>query len=276
MNYKFNIYFNSEFPDIGSFELWVKDNLKETQLDRKHSLNEIVDKISQNCKILEAVESSKEVQIALLKTAFLDVLKDLRKETSSEKEDNRQKFDLAVQALFDDKNPDALSFCASVHRLLLQFRLSDTYEAREIIAEAYTRGIRKIEEGVVIDVPLAWLRRTCLNVIREFKKEQERSASPKFDQFPWVPGDLEISRLVVQEDLYTIQVAMQQLSPEEQLLLSKRVFQRLSWQEIGETLCNKDGSSLKAGTARQRGSRALKKLRLIYERIRKDIDSSEG
>jgi RNA polymerase sigma factor (sigma-70 family) len=187
------------------------------------------------------------------------------------KQKNRKHFDHAVQALFDSNNPESITFCASITRMLRQYRLSGTYDAKEIISEAYARGIIKIEQGVFIQVPLAWLRRTCLNVTRDFKRKQIKIDKPKLDGEAYSLGGVAIEKIMLNEDLKAIRLALEKLSVEDQNILQARIFQGLSWQEIGDSLLSANALPVKPGTARQRGSRALVKLRQHYERIRTDV-----
>lgn len=187
----------------------------------------------------------------------------------------RQKFDQAIQALLDGTDADAPALIASVNRMLRQFRLAATYDVQEVITESYTRGIRRIESGKAIDNPRGWLRNTCLNVIREFKRTEIRADNPKIDMQPWASTSMVFSELILEEDFITIRAAAQHLNPEEKQLLRQRFIEGLSWKEISQKLCDPKGRSMKEGTARQRGARALKKLRHLYECIREDIDPSQ-
>lgn len=271
MEHTFEIHFDAEYPDISSFELLVQESLKLYQLDGNHTVECIIEQAYKRCKTTEIREPVAEVQLALLKTVCLEIIQEL-----SQARRNRQKFDQAVKALFDEKNPDALSFCASVTRTLHQFRLSGTYEAREVIAEAYTRGVKQITSGTLIEVPLAWLRGTCLRVISELKRKQLKSENPKLDPKNYVVEDTALSEMVLQEDIRAIQFAVKHLSAEDHHLLCVRIFEGLTWQEIGELISQPGDLPLSPGTARQRGSRALKRLRQHYEAIREDIQTSDN
>lgn len=265
----FQICFNDECPDIKTLMTHIESSLEQHQISDHYNAEEIIRRACHHYTISETVGSLTEIHAAWLKTRCIEIVWDLGQAY------NRKKFDQAIKALFDNKNPDALSFCASIKRMLRQFRLSGAYEVREIIAEAYTRGVKKIDSGERIDIPLAWLRTTCLNVVRDFQREQFKADNPKLDGDAWSPGDVVFSELVLQADLLCIQQAVKTLTPKEQQLLTARIFRRLSWQEIGELLRDENERPLKPGTARQRGSRALKKLRQSYEEIRDTIAMPE-
>lgn len=268
MEHAFGICFDAEYPDIGSFKLFIQKSLELHQLDGCHTVECIIDracKRRETTQTPETAESIVEIRLAWLKTECLEVILGLSQVK------NRQKFDKAVQALFDANNPDSLSFCASITRTLRQFRLGGTYEAKEVISEAYTRGVKQIKAGTLIDVPLAWLRGTCLHVIRELKRKQSRSDHPKFDPEGCVTEGVAFSEILLREDLWAIQLALKRLSQEEHQLLCIRIFEGLTWQEIGELISQPGDLPLSPGTARQRGSRALKKLRGYYELIRDEV-----
>lgn len=274
MNHELKIAFNSEFPSLDVFKDWIGELLLQYPLLSQHDADSVCEYIVKHDSVCEAINSCCDVRIGLLKTVCFEVVREL-----DSKEGNRRQFDRDVKILFESSNPDALSFCASVTRMLYQFRLSRTYEAKEIIAEAYTRGIRKINSGKIIDIPLAWMRGACLNVIRDFKREQKKSKDPQFDPQPWSPGGLAYSEQILKEDLLAIRTAFEGMDEEEQTLLYKRAIECLSWQEIAGNMTDTDGLPLKPGTARQRGARSVKKLRQIYKDIRDDIvlpDESMG
>jgi DNA-directed RNA polymerase specialized sigma24 family protein len=276
MSYEFKVRFNSEFKNIEEFNTWIEDSLARHEVNERYTLSLITACISQDCQVFQAASQFSEVEIALLKTTFLEIIDDIKRNSRSEKERNRRKFDRAVKSLFDGSDENASNFFASITRKLYQFGLGRTYNAGEIIAEAYTRGVKSISSGKSIHNPLGWLRRTSLNVIREFKREQERSDNPKIVRLPWSPDGIVFSELMLEEDFLTIQTAVQQLSTEEQEILSQRIFEDLSWKEIGRNILDSEGKPLKEGTARQRGARSLNKLRQLYEDLREDIQMPDA
>ncbi|MEM9804913.1 MAG: sigma-70 family RNA polymerase sigma factor [Cyanobacteria bacterium P01_D01_bin.56] len=204
------------------------------------------------------------LKLCLLKTVGIEVIGSLKKQSQ-----NRKNFEDEIERLFHDKDPQALHFCASIARHLKQFRLSRTYDVKEIIAEAYSIGIKKIAQDEYIYNPRPWLRTTCLNVIREFKRQQRKSASPRFDVGIYMTGDDSLEEMQQQEDLKAMQLAFERLNLEERQLLKARCVDNLQWNEIAQLF------SETPGTLRQRGARALKKLRKNYDPIRDYIKLPE-
>lgn len=270
MSYQFEICFNQEFKSLYEFEDWIKESLLQHGLHGEYTIDQVNCYIAQDCQVFQAASESPEVKIALLKTVCLEILETLQQNSNLEKKRNRQEFDAAIKVLFDGKSRDAQIFCASITRQLRQFRLGKTYDAKEIVAEAYTRGVRKIEAGETINNPLGWLRIACLNVIREFQRKQISLNKPKLDKDPWSPGGIVFSQLILQEDFLAIQKAVEELSPEEQQLLYLRI-EGLSWKSVGEQMPD----PLREGTARQRGARIFEKLERMYAEIREDIQLPE-
>lgn len=258
----FQLVYNQEHPNKKSFHLFLQSYIEEHNLSECHDVNSVMKQAYRLHSDPEASNEVVEIQLAWMKTQCMAVVKEIRQT------ENRKHFDHAVQALFDSNNPESITFCASITRTLRQYRLSGTYDARAIIAEAYDRSVIKIEEGTFIQIPLAWLRRTCLNVIREFKRKQIKIDKPKLDGDACSLGGEVIERFILNEDLQAIRLAFEKLSPEDQKILHIRIFEELSWQEIGERL---EPSPIKPGTARQRGARALARLRQHYELVREDV-----
>lgn len=265
MSKQFELVYNHEHPTPDSFHTFLQAYLEEHDLARCHDVASVMKKAYSLYANFDASDEVIQIQLAWMKTSCIEIIKRI-KQTK-----NRKQFDCAVQALFDSDNPESLTFCSSVARTLRQYRLSGTYDTKEIISEAYARGVAKIDAGVFIKIPLAWLRSTCLNVIRDFKRKQTKSDYPKLDGEAWSLGGLEIENMLLQEDLQAIRLAFEQLSPEEHKILQARIFEGRSWQEIGKRFSYTEALPLKPGTARQRGSRALKKLRHHYDLIRDDV-----
>lgn len=257
------LVYNKEHPTFDSFESFLQKLLEEHNLDCHHDAHSVM-KRAYHLLHDNSVDSGKTkgIQLALMKTYCMEVVKELKHT------ENRKHFDQAVQALFDSSNPESITFCASITRLLRQYRLSGTYDAKEVISEAYARSVISIESGTLIRTPLAWLRRTCFNVIREFKRKQARLDKPKIDGEAYSLGSSVIEKILLREDLKAIRLATEKLNLEDQEILQARIFRELSWQEIGERLYDADELPIKPGTARQRGSRALIRLRQNYELIR--------
>jgi DNA-directed RNA polymerase specialized sigma24 family protein len=267
----FQLQFDSDHPDMNSLKVFVAERLECCCLAGIYKAEDIIvrachlsyeDPIEPNTVI--------EIQLAWLKTKCLETIAQLSKQYPV-----KQKFDTAVQALFDSNNPEARSLWANVARTLRQFRLSGTYEVREVIAEAYTIGIRQIESGTTIEKPSPWMRTTCLNVIRELGRKQRKADNPKWDQEGLTSADTALSKLILGEDLETLRLALKKLSPDDRALLHARFALNQSWQEIGDSLSSSAEHKLNACAARQRGFRVLQKLRRSYEETRQEVQLTD-
>ncbi|MBE9178970.1 sigma-70 family RNA polymerase sigma factor [Oculatella sp. LEGE 06141] len=263
---KFQLRFDSEHPDIDSFKAFIQRSLELYQLAEICNVDDILDKACSRNEGWLTADSVVEIHLAWLKTTCLEVIEELNRQR-----DNKRKFDIAIQALFDIENPDARSLLASVTRTLRQHRLYGTYEVKEIMAEAYAIGIRRIELGTIIEKPLPWLRSTCLNVIRDLRRKQDKLDKPKLDGEGFSPGDEVFSDLIFAEDRKAMRLALEQLSYDDRQILHARVLKHQAWQEIGEALSNPNEAALNANAARQRGYRALQKLRQLYDAIRQNV-----
>jgi RNA polymerase sigma factor (sigma-70 family) len=187
-------------------------------------------------------------------------------------EDSRQRFDMAVQALLDPDSPDTHSLYAFIQITLSQFRLSKAYEVKDIIIEVYTRGIKKLQSGDIIQIPLAWIRRTAHNVIRELRREADKTGYLDLDCVP-VQDIAPLSKIEFNGDLKAIKIAFNRLTLEEQNILKLRVIDQLSWQEVGKCLVIVGEPIQSEGNLRQRGYRTLKKLRKIYDAFLLDFSN---
>lgn len=266
----FDMPLDCEYPDAASVQTLVQTLLEVNQLSDLFQVDEVLLRICAHRQQQSYPGSVCEIHRAWLRTTCLTVIAQLSRQS-----ENRQKFDAAVQALFDPHNSDAHRFCSVIVRLLGQYRLRGTYEEKDVIVEAYTRGIKYIEAGQLINEPLAWLRRTCLNVVREFRRTQDKIDQPKLDGEPLHPGDEVFSKLIFEEDIKAMQMALQQLTPDERKLLCLRVIEKRSWQEVAEALTLIEKTSISDNAARQRGYRVLSKLRQFYDATRLTVGMTD-
>jgi len=186
----------------------------------------------------------------------------------------RQQIDTVFQSLFDKHSPESSATFAYIQRLLYQFRLSKAYEVKDIIVEVYARGIKAIAQGQEIQTPQAWIKRAALNVIREFRRCTDKIQYQALDDHPNLASLDEnmLSHLSTQEDLRVIQLAFNKLSSSDRNILDLRLIHELSWEDISSRLVPADEIA-NENSARQRGFRALRRLRAAYEELREDYKS---
>lgn len=161
---------------------------------------------------------------------------------------------------------EGISLFNSVYRTLQQFHLVGKIDVACVLDESYVRAIKYINDGGIIEKPIAWIRGTSYNYIRELSRESKKLQSL---------GDLEIESTKdlitvaeIDEDLNAIKLAFKKLSSEEQQLLNFLVVEELSYREVLQQL-NED--NLKEPALRKRKERILKKFRKIYHEIKDSL-----
>ena len=163
-------------------------------------------------------------------------------------------------------NPEEEKSCLHlrnfIQRTLKQFHLNNTC-VEDVISEVYLRGVKLIDSGEEIRNPGAWIRGTALNVIREMhrqkQKEQPNSELVKLQAYP---QDNESNR-EKEQNFFKLKNLLKDLNEKDRQILELRFFQDLSWQEVTDYLSSQ-GETLTVATVRQRGSRALKRLKKAY------------
>lgn len=251
---------------FASIQTFVSDSLETFNLSGIYDAEEIITRIYASHDGTVDLNTFDEVHFAWFKTNCLALLTLLSQQNA-----NKHKFNIAVEALFTNKTKEARSLWASIEQMLWQYRLRGTYEVKDILIEAYTVGIKKIEAGEMIEKPLPWLRSTCFNVIRELRRKQDKAERPKLDPTDLTPGDEVFSEIILTEDNKAVRLAWQKLSPNEQALLQGKYIKGHSWKQIAESLSELAKQSLCTNTAKQQGFRALQKLRQFYEQIREEV-----
>jgi RNA polymerase sigma factor (sigma-70 family) len=186
----------------------------------------------------------------------------------------RKHFDAVFASIFEGKSPESISTLAYIRRLLYQYRLANVYEVKDIIVEVYARGIKSIVRGEVIHRPQPWIRRVALYVIREFRRAADRIQYNELndDSYLIATESNTLSALILQDDLATIMQAFDELPEQDKRILHLRIVNGLSWQEISVELSH-GGSKMSESSLRQKGFRALRHLRAVYDSKQEDFRS---
>ncbi|NEP28280.1 sigma-70 family RNA polymerase sigma factor [Moorena sp. SIO3I6] len=189
----------------------------------------------------------------------------------------REKFESAVKHLFNQtslETKEATFYAAlfnGIKKKLRQFNFPDD-QIYEVINETYLRGIKLLDSGQEIENPRAWIRATSFNVIREMsrkqKKEQSRDSNLIERQIALEDSNSLDSANYDDEDLRLLELALQKLEPKDNKLIVLRHIEGLSWQQVVSHLASK-GEDITEASARQRGNRALKRLRKICFELKK-------
>ncbi|MBO9998632.1 MAG: sigma-70 family RNA polymerase sigma factor [Cyanobacteria bacterium SID2] len=192
---------------------------------------------------------------------------------------DRERFNDEVEGLINRQTPYALSILSAIHRFLHQFHLENRHDVTEIVSEAYSRGIVKIDRGEVIYHPLAWIRSTAFYIIREKSRELRRLSATSYSELTerdGMTGDRSklqgLERLVECEeneaDCQAILKAYQQLPSQEQQLIDLKILQQLPWRDIRERWLELEQAEVTLEALRKRKSRAVSHLRELYHQHR--------
>ena len=185
-----------------------------------------------------------------------------------------QQFNMAATELSHGKSQDCIATWKFIHSRIRQFHLN--CDAYSVVNEAYLRGINAINNGEDIQKPLAWIRSTAFNIIREWSRKQKKETydSPFLENYlDSNPVDTDSRTVIEPEVKHLLEAALAHLRPEEQEVLKLRWIDGLSWREIANILSCEDKQILE-GTIRKRGGRALKRLRQKYQMMEKELTFS--
>lgn len=185
------------------------------------------------------------------------------------KANEKKSFDFTVEGLL---NPTTLTNSSEqnsclllkhfIKRTLAQFKLKNAC-VEDLISEVYLRGLKLINSGEEIRNPGAWIRVTAYNVIREMHREKQKEQSNSELVELKVSSQENENYQETEENFLKLKQLLKSLNDKDKQILELRFFQDLSWQEITDYLSSQ-GEVLTSATVRQRGSRALKRLRKAY------------
>lgn len=181
----------------------------------------------------------------------------------------RDFFDREFQIMLDSSSSIGCMMLSYIERSLAQFGLKNSFQAHEILIEAYVRGCKLIDSGEPINNPVAWTKKTTFNVIREHSRDRKRLVQAENQQI-----DKHINQPLepvedFSEDYKLIMQAFSRLTLEEQELLTLKVIKKLSWKQISEYLYQKDNKNiLPENNLRKKKERILKRLHQIYHSLK--------
>ena len=188
-------------------------------------------------------------------------------------------FEAEFLELLNPKSSDGRLIFAFIRSRLKQFNIQQAYSEAYILNEVYLRAIKKMKQGEIITIPIAWIRATAYNYIRELSRDGQklvylenyqnyhRSSIGVEETEHYLISLIKKEELKLEQTL--IRKAFEQLSLPEKKLLHLKVIDGLSWQEI-QDLSEYQNYSL--ATLRKRKQRALEKLHRLYHFL---CDSTE-
>jgi RNA polymerase sigma-70 factor (ECF subfamily) len=142
-------------------------------------------------------------------------------------------------------------------------RLFDDLAAEDAVSETMTRALNGIDRftwrGPGFD---AWLYGIARNVVLEHGRTRRQTVGLDADERPADASGPE-ERLLAAAESEALRVAFERLEPDERELLELRINGGLSAQAVGDLL------GKQAGAVRMAQSRALQRLRVMMEEVRR-------
>lgn len=180
---------------------------------------------------------------------------------------DHQEFNAEFQALLESGSSSADSMLVFIKRRLDQFHLSNDYTSTWVLNEAYMRGIKLLETGTTIENPLAWVRSTAYNIIREQSREHRKFLPLQEGMVECQISHNQITHEEIEEEFKKVTLAFEMLDKEDQEILRLKIIENLSWKEIRIHFISQGKNDLSEATLRKRKERALKCLRTKYHAL---------
>ncbi|PSB68590.1 hypothetical protein C7B61_00175 [filamentous cyanobacterium CCP1] len=206
-------------------------------------------------------------ECSVLITKPLDVAQEQQR-VSSETDSQIQQLDAFFTSLLSKDDEGNVATLAFIKKSIRQYNTSANLS--DILTEAYLRCHNYIERGHTITNFRGFIRSTSLNLIREYSRIESRESSLSGitidnlvvdEREPYKLDDIDLNVRVK-----NVQSALSELTLEEQEILKMRYFEQLSWRDISQKFQEKYNSQINETTLRKRASRALMKLRFLYNR----------
>lgn len=157
---------------------------------------------------------------------------------------------------------------SALYKFLIRFARQwhlENADLEEVIVEAVARGIEYIRKhNAPIRKPESWLRQVCLNILKG-KVDEAIKDERKVAMIATVPQHLNspLAEAELIEQLAFLEDALNQLSPDDQMLIRMKFLQRKTYEQIRHhfKLMAEDGPVPTVQALRKRESRALQRLK---------------
>lgn len=178
-----------------------------------------------------------------------------------------ERFFEEFRVLLDSGSPSGISMLAFIKRSLKQFNLLNSYDADEILSDAFMRGIERIKRGERIENPLAWIRVTAFNIIRERSRSNRRFSQLEESWLDCLDNGNAAAFDEFFQQCEWVRTAFAMLNSDDRELLMLKICDNLSWKNIVEQYHERGFVDISEATLRKRKERILKKLRKIYHSL---------
>ncbi len=176
-----------------------------------------------------------------------------------------------IKEALDNRNHPIIK---CVGRFLSQHSLNASL-VDDILSDAY---IRASQCSTSITNPEGWLRKVCLNIVRERKRDQQRFMYDDLDEqnLSMIHLDQpELEEVTINGHPISfyeeaLRKVWEDLPSDQRVILGMRHLQDKSWQEVAKAVAKNSSKSVNETTIRQRGHRAITSLKNKLESISKN------
>lgn len=180
------------------------------------------------------------------------------------------KFNATFEEIIAKESSSAHSIFPFIRSKLIQFNLQCRYDETAILQEVYARTIAKILNGREITNHYAWIRSVAFRYIRELSRKHIRNVNIDASILELLTPTVNVDHIdgeFLTDEILKIRRAFRDLSSEEQLLLSLKAVQDLSWAEIQKIWIAEGYGEISLTNLRKRKERALSHLRKLYHSL---------
>jgi DNA-directed RNA polymerase specialized sigma24 family protein len=163
---------------------------------------------------------------------------------------------------------EASSMFPFIRSKLIQFGLWPQYDETVILQEVFIRTLAKIYEGRIITNPSAWTRSVAYRYIRELSRVEVQHTVTSDEYLESLTASEEADREFLVDQMLHASSAFEQLSTEEQLILSLKVIENKPWAEIQHFLKEKGYGDYNLSALKQRKKRIVEKLRGLFHTLK--------
>jgi RNA polymerase sigma factor (sigma-70 family) len=180
----------------------------------------------------------------------------------------QKEFSRKVSTLLLPNHPSGTAFLNFIRHYFYVWHIHST-DPEDILTEAVYQGLKWIQTyQKPIDNPKAWLRVTCLNLMknqmRATVRDEKLVTALKEQSYETESPLLTAERFEWMDQFYK---AIDQLSPEEREVVQFRLIDLKTYEQIYHWLESRDGQAPDIPTIRKRYSRAVNRLKKIFPKV---------
>ena len=146
-----------------------------------------------------------------------------------------------------------------------RYNLKNKVSVEEVYSELIIRYHAASQRGRVKTPPQRWAKKASRLIVYEFSRGSQKAIPTDPSTLDVASADVPFDDLEWEEATAFLYDAIDSLDPDDVVLIKLRFFEDRSWKFISDYLLTHQGIAVSVSALRQRGCRAIRNLRKVYD-----------